>query len=258
MAYFHALARVAAACAIAASCAQDSGAQDSGAQSAAPVQLAALLPQDVAPLPPVTPRPPGPFGLGAGENQYSARWRNLQPLLRIEAQMLAMCRSNPEGCPAPAAKFLGIVEAARARDGRARIGEVNRAVNLAIRPVADNLQYGVAEFWASPLTTFSSGAGDCEDYAIAKYVALRESGMAAADLRLVIVRDGNSGEDHAVVAARVDGDWLLLDNRHMGLVKEKDAVAMTAVFALGEPAEAETPATASAPAVIQLGDDFSV
>jgi len=200
----------------------------------------------------------GPFGLGAGENQYSARWRNLQPLLRIEAQMLAMCRSNPQGCPAPAAQFLGIVEAARARDGRARIGEVNRAVNLAIRPVADNLQYGVAEYWASPLTTFASGAGDCEDYAIAKYVALRESGMAAADLRLVVVRDGNSDEDHAVVAAQVDGDWLLLDNRHMRLVKETEAVAMTALFALGEPAEPETPATASAPAPIQLGDDFSV
>jgi predicted transglutaminase-like cysteine proteinase len=116
----------------------------------------------------------------------------------------------------------------------------------------------VAEYWASSLTTFASGAGDCEDYAIPKYVALRESGMAAADLRIVVVRDGNSGEDHAVVAARADGGWLLLDNRHMRLVKESDAVAMTALFTLGEPAEPETPATASAPALIQLGDDFSV
>ena len=30
----------------------------------------------------------------------------------------------------------------------------------------------------SPLVTFSHGAGDCEDYAIAKFVALRQAGIA--------------------------------------------------------------------------------
>jgi predicted transglutaminase-like cysteine proteinase len=45
--------------------------------------------------------------------------------------------------------------------------------------VSDLAQYGVTELWASPLTTFAAGAGDCEDYAIAKYVALRQAGMAA-------------------------------------------------------------------------------
>jgi hypothetical protein len=55
--------------------------------------------------------------------------------------------------------------------------------------------------------------GDCEDYAIAKFVALRRAGIAADDLRIVIMRDTNHGEDHAVAAARLDGRWLTLDNR---------------------------------------------
>ncbi len=59
--------------------------------------------------------------------------------------------------------------------------------------------------WSAPLVTFASGRGDCEDYAIAKYVALREAGIAEADLRLVISHDSAIGEDHAVVTARVDG-----------------------------------------------------
>ena len=40
-------------------------------------------------------------------------------------------------------------------------------------------------------------------------------GIAADDLRILIVRDTARGEDHAVVAARLDGSWLTLDNRRM-------------------------------------------
>ncbi len=116
---------------------------------------------------------PGPFGLAISKNIYSARWENLQPLLRIEAKIVEMCRANADGCPAAAATFLGVVNAAKGLDGRARVGAINRAVNLAIRPQSD----GISDFWASPLTTFASGAGDCEDYAIAKYVALRQAGV---------------------------------------------------------------------------------
>ena len=67
----------------------------------------------------------------------------------------------------------------RARDGRARLGEINRAINLAIRPMSDLAQYGEIDVWSSPLVTFAHGAGDCEDYAIAKFVALRLAGIAA-------------------------------------------------------------------------------
>ena len=42
--------------------------------------------------------------------------------------------------------------------------------------------------------------GDCEDYAIAKYVALREAGVARENLQLVLVRDRAVRQDHAVLA----------------------------------------------------------
>ena len=78
-------------------------------------------------------------------------------------------RGGPRHCASPAAlQFLAIVDSAKARDGRARLGEINRAINLAIRPISDLAQYG-ARRWSSPLTTFATGAGDCEDYAIAKW-----------------------------------------------------------------------------------------
>jgi predicted transglutaminase-like cysteine proteinase len=66
---------------------------------------------------------------------------------------------------------------------------INRAINLAIRPMSDLAQWGVEDRWTAPLATLASGLGDCEDYAIVKYVALSEAGIAAEDVKLVVVRD---------------------------------------------------------------------
>ena len=133
-------------------------------------------------------------------------------------------RRRPRGLRlAGRAKLLAIVDAARAREGRARYGEINRAINLAIKAMSDLAQYGEIDVWASPLVTFSRGAGDCEDYAIAKLVALRLAGIAPDDLRIVIVHDFVRGEDHAIAAAKLDGRWLTLDNRRMAMVEDVDA-----------------------------------
>jgi len=97
---------------------------------------------------------------------------------------------------------------------------INRAINLSIPPMSDWAQYGVADLWSSPLATLAAGAGDCEDYAIAKYVALREAGLDNEDLRLLVVRDTNLHRNHAVVAARLDGHWLVLDSRWLMLLED--------------------------------------
>ena len=136
--------------------------------------------------------------------------------------------------PAAALKFLAVVDDAKARGGRARFGDVNRAVNLAIRPADDFMQYGAIDVWASPLMTFTNAAGDCENYAIAKFVALRLAGMAQEDLRIVIMHDALRGEDHAVAAVRLDGQWLTLDNRRMMMVADTDVRNYRPAFVIDE------------------------
>src|SRR5215469_6262120 len=121
-----------------------------------------------------------------------------------------------------------------ATDGRARLDAVNRAVNGAIRYMTDREQFGVEDLWSSPLASFRTGFGDCEDYAIAKYVALREAGVAAADLRIVLARDIAVREDHAVLAARLDGRWLILDNRRADLLDDGAVRNLMPLFAIGQ------------------------
>src|SRR5438067_221299 len=113
---------------------------------------------------------------------------------------------------------------------RALHGEMNREINIAIRPMRDLDQYGVLDVWTSPLATLAAGAADCEDYAIAKYVALRETGVDERDLRLLVVRDTKLGEEHAVVAARLDGHWLVLDNRRLVLLEDMQLAQYVPMF----------------------------
>ena len=222
------------------------------AQSRPPLQLAALTPAEeallFAPAPGDTaPLVTEPFNMPAAHSgAMPAKWRGLQPALQMEARILDLCRANPEVCTPAATRFLGIVEAARGRDGRARIGEINRAINLAIRPEDDLVRFHVPDVWATPLATFASGAGDCEDYAIAKYVALRQAGIAPEDLRIVIVHNPALRQDHAVAAARVDGEWLILDNRTMLLLTDAETRHLTPLVTLDDDAPRRTIAVAQA------------
>jgi predicted transglutaminase-like cysteine proteinase len=165
-----------------------------------------------------------PFGLFAARlsaGGVRAKWLEVERRFDDERVQLALCDGDRDRCVSPAAlQLLAIVDDARAREGRARIGEINRAINLAIRPMSDFAQYGQIDVWTSPLVTFAHGAGDCEDYAIAKYAALRLAGIAAEDLRILIMRDTIRNEDHAVAAARLDGHWLTLDNNHMAMIED--------------------------------------
>jgi len=200
----------------------------------APVTLAAL---DLAKPPAVTPPVAEPFGLAAlpvDSGSVLTKWNGVEADIRSDDEILARCRTSPERCPDAARNFLAIIDLGRKQSGRARIGTINRAINFAIRPMSDLAQWGVPDRWSSPLETFTTGRGDCEDYAIAKYVALTQAGIAAEDVRLVIVHDLTVEENHAVAAVRLDGDWIVLDNRWLTLVADVDVLHMVPLFVLDD------------------------
>jgi predicted transglutaminase-like cysteine proteinase len=176
-----------------------------------------------------------PFGLAAisvtGGNVLT-KWHGVEADIRAEKKVLARCRDAIERCPAAAQNFLAIIAQGRAQTGRTRIGVINRAINLAIEPMSDLAQWGVPDRWSAPLETFTTGRGDCEDYAIAKYVALTAAGIVPEDVKLVIVRNTALGEDHAVVAVRLDGAWIVLDNRWLTLVADNEMEQVIPRFVL--------------------------
>ena len=89
---------------------------------------------------------------------------------------------------------------------------VNRYINRQ-RYVDDRIssQSEAGNQWET-LTEFLDSGGDCEDFAVAKYFVLREFGIPADDLRVVIGREPQRVTHHAMLAIRFDEDVWLLEN----------------------------------------------
>jgi predicted transglutaminase-like cysteine proteinase len=205
------------------------------------LRLASLGPADTASDAPIAhqiklQKSMEPFGLvtfRAPEGTLWENWRRLESEMNAEAETLARCRASTDACSAPARKFLAMVDAARSL-AAGRIETVNRQVNAAIHFTSDLAQHGVADRWTAPLATLAAGAGDCEDYAFAKYAILRVAGIPAEDMRVLLVRDLQSRQDHAVLAVRQETRWLVLDNRWAEPVDAAELRRFVPLFAIDE------------------------
>jgi predicted transglutaminase-like cysteine proteinase len=215
--------------------------KDPATSGSGDVQLASLTKPDTATDEPtigaaaadsVGPEPFGLFSFRAPDGALWRKWRGVEADMSKDKDVLERCKKDAAACPSYAAQFSRVIESVKSKSGRARLDEANRSVNLAIRYVSDMAQYGEADRWSSALSTFKTAQGDCEDYAIAKYVALTEAGVASEDLRIVLVRDRSIREDHAVLAAHLDGHWMILDNRRSELVEDNDIKSFTPLFAI--------------------------
>jgi predicted transglutaminase-like cysteine proteinase len=177
-----------------------------------------------------------PFGLTAfvqPEGMLWEKWRKLVAEMDLEKAALARCIADGKLCAPATERFYAIVMSARHRTGRARLELVNERVNAAIRYKSDEEQWGVPDRWSSPLSTFETGFGDCEDYVIAKYVALHESGVPPEHLRMVLGYHQQRMTGHAVLAVRDGDDWLILDQPAYRLVAAVDMDGYVPLFSFG-------------------------
>ena len=68
------------------------------------------------------------------------------------------------------------------------VKHVNDFFNNRIHFKDDIAHWKQVDYWATPLETLGSGAGDCEDYTIAKYMTLLQLGIPIERLRLIYVK----------------------------------------------------------------------
>lgn len=170
-----------------------------------------------------------PFGMGAfaaPEGVTKDKWRKIKADILAELPKLTKCKTNLDGCTSSSRKFEDIVKEAESLDALAKIAFINAVINALIDYEPDRSQWGVADQWTAPFVNkkgaFETGHGDCEDYALAKYVALRQAGVRSEDVRVVLVHDYAVRVDHAILAVRHDKHWLILDNRWDKLVEDKE------------------------------------
>jgi predicted transglutaminase-like cysteine proteinase len=104
--------------------------------------------------------------------------------------------------------------------------KANDVVNRA-RQVSDRRNWRSGDYWAAPAELFNRG-GDCEDFAIAKYLLLRELGVPSSDMQILITRD------HAVLVVRDEEGLVVLDSLRSRTYQLSPSQAARAVFAVNE------------------------
>ena len=140
------------------------------------------------------------------------QWNRVLDRLPELSEALTACAADRERCTAPwMDAWLQAREAVAGLDRDGQLHTVNRFFNR--KPYkTDRATYRTSEYWAAP-DEFMAYSGDCEDYAIAKFFALRGLGFANQELRIAVVYDKLRRIGHAVLAVYTDGDILILNNQ---------------------------------------------
>ncbi|WP_273431728.1 transglutaminase-like cysteine peptidase [Chitinibacter tainanensis] len=113
--------------------------------------------------------------------------------------------------------LLGSLKAAAEPD---KLKRVNEYFNRKLAFTDDSALWNAPDYWATPLETIGKQAGDCEDFAIIKYFALKELGVAPEKLRMSYVKAKIGGANSTVTQAHMvltyyptpDAEPLILDN----------------------------------------------
>ena len=82
---------------------------------------------------------------------------------------------------------------------REKLKKVNDFFNQQVEFVSDSFLWGQEDYWATPLEFLAKGAGDCEDYSIAKYFTLRELGVSDKKMRITYVKALELNQAHMVL-----------------------------------------------------------
>ncbi len=143
------------------------------------------------------------------------QWERVMRRSDKEIELLSTCTPGDRGCPAAAARWQKLMEELKGQPAMKQLQEVSKFFNTWPYRTDKDI-YGVSDYWATPLE-FVRNAGDCEDYSIVKYYALKRLGFNANNMRIVALMDRILNIGHAILAVYVDGQVYVLDNQTNGV-----------------------------------------
>lgn len=92
--------------------------------------------------------------------------------------------------------------------------------------------WNTTDYWATPLEFIGRDAGDCEDFSIAKYYALKLMGIDTSKLRITYVKALKLNQAHMVLAyyPTSSSDPLILDNLNKRILPAKERTDLRPVY----------------------------
>ncbi len=137
-------------------------------------------------------------------------WTRVMEQVKEQTDKLTSCEKQKKNCNATARSWQQMLEEGRKLQSLEQLKWVNNFFNR--WPYRLDIEvYGVSDYWASPLE-FMHFSGDCEDFSIIKYYALRQLNYSTEQLRIVVLKDTIRDIGHAVLAVYHGDEVYILDN----------------------------------------------
>ena len=148
-----------------------------------------------------------------------SQWADTVSRHQEERSTINACVADPAACNPRIRGLRQLIERAKGLPFDKQLRLINYYVNRReyrydrpkqLTTVAHTEGQRLRSQWRTLLDFVKSG-GDCEDYASTKYFLMRELGVPAADLRIVVTYERRGRNHHAVLAVRRPDDsvWLL-------------------------------------------------
>lgn len=90
------------------------------------------------------------------------------------------------------------------------------------------------DYWATPDEIFSKNSADCEDYALAKYVALKKGNFPIEDMIMIHAEVKDYEDQHMALIIMNDSIPYVLDNLNKEIVSLKERTDLTVLFGFNE------------------------
>ncbi|MCC3861912.1 transglutaminase-like cysteine peptidase [Pseudemcibacter aquimaris] len=186
-----------------------------------------------------------PSLFGSTENEYSdlsafKQWNDLRARHTKEEsyRKSSFKRVNKHNCRMSkkfrcvSDEWTVLINELRNKPVQEQLDGVNKFFND-ITYVSDEKNWKEEDYWATP-DQFLNNAGDCEDFAIAKYFSLKELGFSANDLRIVVLQDQKQNLPHAVLAVYHNGKVWILDNQIQKVIPDDRIVHYNPLYSINE------------------------
>ena len=153
----------------------------------------------------------GSIELKANEVHGGKQWNSVLERINGERSQYQNCDDNLSGCHTKIRAWRSSIRSMEQLEGWNLLAAVNSKINSLVSFRNDIDNYGQIDHWASPVEALT-GQGDCEDFAILKYISLLELGISEEQMRIVVVKDMSRGTGHAILSVEIGGQTYILDN----------------------------------------------
>jgi len=196
------------------------------------VQAKIPAPQNRGPVAPTSKALLGTQEFHMGGIKALPKWTRVLNGIAQDKPTVERCHNNGQCASRNLEKWQDFVKSQRGLDIKTQLENLNRYANR-FPYVTDQRRWGKSDYWATPLE-FLQRSGDCEDYVILKYTTLRQLGVPAENLRLVVVKDTVRNLAHAVLAVYDGPNIYILDSLFDAVLSHEQVLQYIPYYSVNE------------------------